>query len=199
MSGKFIVISGLNGCGKTSVSKYVVDKLNKECCPNWYQGDKSWYWEKEPRFFDHDTAHKVNCGTKNCYQREVMFLKDRLQHQSIIRELLESGKNILMDRYILDGVAYSEVYSKECHVFLEELYKSSLFIQPHFYIWMDTPIEVCQERREDTTIETKHKLRISFYWHCKDHWVSVLNLTPKESVEATGDKLISMIKEINLV
>lgn len=130
-----IVFEGINGSGKTELSREVARKL--DC-----------HWTKEPRFFTSEEAHAENACMSDEFAREARFLKDRLMHQSEIRK--DPSRVVICDRYIWSGLAYSLVYSKSCTPLLSAIYSDpELFVQPDLYIYLATPVRDCTKRRPD--------------------------------------------------
>jgi dTMP kinase len=124
-----IVFEGIDGSGKTTVSKLLAKKLN-------------FTWTKEPTFTS-EKADSLN-KEKDIPKREVEFLIDRIKHQDI----LNKNENIICDRYIWSGLSYCKVYNPTSYDFIKILYQHSYFRKPDLYIFIDTPIEVCLQRQE---------------------------------------------------
>jgi thymidylate kinase len=68
----FIVFEGIDGCGKTTLSKRFAEI-------------RTFIWTKEPRFSS-EVADRLNLVDKDTISREVEFLLDRVRHQQDIGE-----------------------------------------------------------------------------------------------------------------
>ncbi len=127
-----IVFEGIDGCGKSTLSKKLAEKLN-------------WKWEKEP-MFSSEEADNLNLNHQSGIEREVEFCIDRIKHQEIIKE----SSNIVCDRYIWSGLAYCLKYNKDAFDFSSIMYRHNFFIKPSYYIFVQTPIDVCFNRKKNT-------------------------------------------------
>jgi len=145
----FIVFEGIDGSGKSTLSVKFAEYLNNKYRDEFgllkidpHLGD--FVWTKEPLFTTEEADRLNSPEYKNQYKREALFFESRLNHQETI-----AGKNVICDRYIWTGLAYSTLFSPACLGFATELYlDTSIFIQPDLYIFVDTPVEVCYTRRD---------------------------------------------------
>ncbi len=99
MRGRFVTFEGIDGCGKTTVSKKVLDRLRKEkvkavwtCEPT-----KSWLGAAVKRGW----AGKVGVFTE-----AFLFMADRAEHVDGICADMGKGRTVLCDRYIDSTLAY---------------------------------------------------------------------------------------------
>lgn len=138
----FIAFEGIDGSGKSSLSKKLAESLD-------------FIWTKEPTFSS-ETADALNLDSKNDVQREVEFAVDRIRH---ITGLLSFYDDIVCDRYIWTGLVYCNTYNPSAYPFAEAMYTHEFFRKPDIYIFVDTPVELCFERRKTQSIEDLTKLR----------------------------------------
>ncbi len=116
MRGKFIVFEGGDGSGKTTI----VERLKKEF--------PDFIFTQDPggtTFGEHVRALLMSEDTKNIDVRAelLLFLASRAQLISeVIRPALESGKNVISNRFALSSIAY-QLYGRERPELLQ-LYKS---------------------------------------------------------------------------
>lgn len=129
----FLVFEGIDGSGKTTLSKAVAEKLGA-------------IWTKEPTFTSEE-ADTLNLNSKDDIDREIEFCIDRIKHQSFIKSTLETN-SLVCDRYIWSGLVYSLVFNQSAFCFAQAMYKHQYFIKPDYYILVDAPIDVCMERRQ---------------------------------------------------
>jgi dTMP kinase len=132
----FIVFEGIDGSGKSTLSKAFADAIGYE-------------WTHEPTFSS-EYADSLNLGSKNDIQREVEFMLDRITH---MQELLGNTQNIVCDRYIWTGLAYCKRYNPSAYPFAEAVYMHKFFRNPDYYVYVETPIQVCFERKRTQPVE----------------------------------------------
>jgi thymidylate kinase len=169
-----IVFEGIDNSGKTSISQGVqkmlmADHLNllKEytkregnaTLENYVHTNGSWVWSKEPDFSTQE-ADRLNDTSKPMdeVEREILFLESRL------RQLPKYHSNsTILDRYLWTGMAYAKVFSNSTFPFVSKLYQShNIFKAPALTIFVDTPVEVCQQREPDLTLERLNKIRDAY-------------------------------------
>lgn len=99
--GKFIVVEGIDGCGKTIHSKNLCKDLRKKgYCTIWTCEPMHGKIGKLIREY---YITKVNIPTVDLY----LFLADRAEHVStVILPALEKGTNVVSDRYKYSHIAY---------------------------------------------------------------------------------------------
>ena len=141
----FISFEGVDGCGKSTLSKKLAEELG-------------FFWTKEPTFTSEE-ADALNLGSKNDIQREIEFAVDRIKHMGSV---LKPCDNVICDRYIWTGLAYCSMYNPSAYPFAEALYKHEFFLKPDVYIFVDTPLDTCWERRQVQPLEHLTKIRDVF-------------------------------------
>jgi dTMP kinase len=99
MRGKFITFEGIDGCGKTTVSKAVLGRLRaKKAKAVWTcEPTKSWLGAAVKRGW----AEKVGVFTE-----AFLFMADRAEHVDEICGHMGKGRTVLCDRYIDSTLAY---------------------------------------------------------------------------------------------
>lgn len=97
--GFFTTIEGIDGCGKTTVAKDVCEKLRQS--------------KKEVKYTQEPTETWLGEAVKRSYEEDVspytelfLFLADRANHTTMIREWLGEGKWVVCDRYADSSYAY---------------------------------------------------------------------------------------------
>jgi thymidylate kinase len=192
----FIVFEGVDRSGKTSLSLQFAQKLNTE-----YRAEdgylkihphlQDFIWTKEPHFSS-DEADMLNTpGYVDEYKRERLFFESRLRHQKII-----AGKNVVCDRYIWTGLAYSYRFSPGCFRFVKELYLSeSLFIQPDLYVYVDTPPEVCCSRDSNLSLDVLRELRDAYLKSMEYLKTPIIMFPYTEGEQAALEKFTELFDE----
>jgi dTMP kinase len=92
----FVVIEGIDGCGKSSVAKLVADRIGKRAVLT-REPTESWM------------GKAVRRGDKNQispFTDALLFMADRVLHTERISELLRKKKLVISDRYYHSTVAY---------------------------------------------------------------------------------------------
>ena len=94
--GRFVVIEGIDGCGKSSVSKLVATKIGSRAVLT-----------REPTDSWLGRAVRSGEGRKvSPYTDALVFMADRSVHTVEIAALLRRGKLVISDRYYHSTVAY---------------------------------------------------------------------------------------------
>jgi dTMP kinase len=135
----FIAMEGIDGCGKSVMGKALAEDLN-------------FIYTREPTFTSEE-ADALNLESKNNIEREIEFAIDRIRHTN---NVLRKWDDIICDRYIWTGLAYCSVYNPVAYPFAEALYKHKFFVKPDVYIFIETPIEICFQRKQ---IQPKEHLK----------------------------------------
>lgn len=108
--GKFIILEGPDGAGKTSVIKEIKDELKNR-------------FPKETFVFTREPGNLINPSGKseeirnmlltNCalnpFQQARLFAEARYHHTLDIIEEIEKGHNVICDRYIFSSIAYQGI------------------------------------------------------------------------------------------
>lgn len=120
---KLIVFEGIDNCGKSTISKIISDKLG-------------FRYEKEPTFGSTE-ADNLNFNDMNSYQRELVFVLDRYDHQKILQE-----NDIVLDRYFYSGIAYAHAFSpKSLEMVKQASRMHSIFKKPDLVILIDISLD----------------------------------------------------------
>jgi thymidylate kinase len=160
----FVTFEGCDGSGKSTLSVKFAEYLNNSYRDEFgllkldpHLGD--FIWTKEPLFTTEEADRLNSPECKDQFKREALFFESRMNHQEAM-----IGKNIICDRYIWTGLAYSTLFSPACFDFAKELYlNTTIFLQPDLYIFVDTPIEVCHNRRDgEVSIDRLNGIRNAY-------------------------------------
>ena len=132
-------LEGIDGCGKSTQSKLLREKLEEE-------GEKVIIL-KEPTKRPHgqklwDVLH----GKRKATNEEILelFVLDRIQHvEEKIQPALDDGTMILMDRYYYSSMAYQVAGGID----VEEIREKHVFApKPDVVLIFDLPVSVALER-----------------------------------------------------
>ena len=139
MIGVLVNLEGIDGCGKSTQSKLLLEKLEGE-------GEKVIIL-KEPTKRPHgqklwDVLH----GKRKASNEEILelFVLDRKQHvEEKIQPALDDGAVVLMDRYYYSSMAYQVAGGID----VEEIREKHIFApKPDVVLIFDLPVSVALER-----------------------------------------------------
>jgi len=139
MIGVLLNLEGIDGCGKSTQSKLLLEKLEGE-------GEKVIIL-KEPTKRPHgqklwDVLH----GKRKATNEEILelFVLDRKQHvEEKIQPALDSGAVVLMDRYYYSSMAYQVAGGID----VEEIREKHAFApKPDIVLIFDLPVSIALER-----------------------------------------------------
>jgi len=138
--GAFICIEGLDGAGKTTHAKLLVEKLRGAGVPARYT--------KEPsegsigrliRRFVLDREKRVNPVVE-----ALLFAADRIDHiEREIEPALKMGEVVVSDRYLYSSLAYQGAVGLDLD-WVKEINRFAL--KPDVAIYIDVPVEVAVKR-----------------------------------------------------
>ncbi|OPY22275.1 MAG: putative thymidylate kinase [Methanomethylovorans sp. PtaU1.Bin093] len=98
MRGKLITLEGIDGSGKSTICRLLQDEKRFSGCVFTREPTTSWLGDAVNRALRSDTDHIAEL---------MLFLADHADHISrLIRPSLESGSNVLSDRYSASRCAY---------------------------------------------------------------------------------------------
>ena len=139
MIGVLVNLEGIDGCGKSTQSKLLLEKLEGE-------GEKVIIL-KEPTKKPHgqklwDVLH----GKRKASNEEILelFVLDRKQHvEEKIQPALDDGAVVLMDRYYYSSMAYQVAGGID----VEEIREKHVFApKPDVVLIFDLPVSIALER-----------------------------------------------------
>lgn len=192
----FIVFEGVDNSGKSTLSKRFVEYLNSAearifLIDHGVEEPEKYLWTKEPQFTTEE-ADQLNSGDIDEYDREAIFLEDRLRHQKELER-----PNIVCDRYIWSGLAYAKKFSPKTFDFIKKVYtKETLFKQPDLHIYVDTDASVCFSRDESVGLGRLMSLKSSYRDTasvCVDH-SKILYSGANGDIEESLNNLIDKFK-----
>jgi len=154
--------------------------------------------------FDSEEADRLNETPIASENREAAFLMDRIQHQIFLKSL-DQDRIVVCDRYLWSALVYGYVFSPETYELLRAVYAQPFFLVPDYFVFVDTPAEVCAIRRPSRSSDADKTLRSLKQLEHSYHdihpgkiaeWlhVPVITVSGEGKVE---DAVASLIKEIN--
>jgi dTMP kinase len=196
--GKFIVIEGIDGSGKTVQSHLLAENLIK-------QGKKV-YLTKNP------TDSEIGKFIRNALQGKIeipeisfqyLFSADRQIQQLEIIDHLKKGETVISDRYYWSSVAYGVADKPDVDykdVAMSEVIAQSIlsmynqFLVPDITFYLDVPVAAGLSRRHDSAKEKElyentdkmEKIEKGYKW--------LLQEFPKEFTIIDGEKTIEAVQ-----
>lgn len=104
MSGKFIVIEGLDGSGKTTHSALLGTALTERGFDVWHTAEPT--GGTFGRLCRQALSGKIDCSKTLLAS---LFVADRIEHNIELKEKLEQGKTVICDRYYYSNMAYQGI------------------------------------------------------------------------------------------
>ncbi|MBL0954163.1 MAG: dTMP kinase [Leptospira sp.] len=142
VKSQFFVFEGIDGSGKTTVSKRVSEILNEKLFPN--------VWHREPTdsVFGKKIREFLQGKIKLTQEEQLkLFLQDReLSVQDIILPTLKNGKSIVQDRYYFSTAAY-QGRDEEHAADILYMNEDKGFPEPNHVYFLDLSPEEALERR----------------------------------------------------
>jgi dTMP kinase len=155
--GVFIVIEGLDGCGKTTQTKLLVEKL---------QGTHGAVYTAEPSrgsigaFIRNSILYREK--RHSSVVEALLFAADRVEHvQKEVLPALRQGKLVISDRYVYSSLAYQGAAGLSVE-WIEKINEHAL--RPDLAIFIDVSPETVMrrlkpERSVMERLETQRKVR----------------------------------------
>lgn len=169
--GKFYVFEGIDGCGKTTQAVLLKDKLERT-------GHKT-VITKEPT--DRPIGlliRKIMSGKTVVDSRAIvhLFAADRIDHitapETGILALLESGTDVIADRYVYSSYAYQSIDS-DPNTVSEANRTAEQLLVPDAVIYIDIPPEAAMERIETARENTEIYENIQRLTKVRDNYLNV--------------------------
>ncbi len=176
MSGLFITLEGLEGSGKTTQQKYIVDELR----------DKGFdvLLTREPgatRLGKRIRELLLDPEWSEMTPRAeiLLFAADRAQHvEEVVKPALKAGKIVISDRYFDSNLAY-QGYGRGLDI--EIVKKINLwavdYLKPDLTFFLDLPVEVGLARARAQTVDKLgdrlEREELKFYQQIRDGYLKL--------------------------
>jgi len=137
--GFLIAIEGIDGSGKTTQSKLLLDALSKK-------GFKT-LLSHEPTEgkFGEEIRKKLRCNDVSPEEAYELFVKDRKEHvKNKIKPALNSGKIVIVDRYFISTIAYQGAAGIPINKIIKDHKQFAPF--PDLVVILDLPVEEAIKR-----------------------------------------------------
>ncbi len=174
MPGFFIVIEGIDGAGKTTLSFNLKKELEKR--------GYSVLITSEPTQgkYGRELIRKIKNGAITPEEELELFFKDRKEHvEKVLRPALSEGKIVICDRYFYSTCAYQGArgldYRKICRM-------NGIFPEPDLVILLDLPPEQALGRKER---KERHFEREDFLQRVREIYLEVIKSSDYEIIDAS--------------
>lgn len=180
--GKFIVIEGLDGSGKTTFAECLYRGIKQEIT-------EKVVYTKEPANLDLSRFIKYSPDNiKDKKELQIKWLEDdRYFHITyFIKPLIEQGFYVICDRYFYSTVVYQE----------QELDTFSNYLQPDKLFFINTDFNICLSRRKNTDeeIEQENKLKLHY-----ERYINLFNNMNKENYFEIKNNEIDLSEILNYI
>jgi dTMP kinase len=101
-SGRFYVFEGIDGSGKSTVSKLFAERLAKSGRPVEWTAEPTSGWIGEQ-------VRRANKEARSDFAETLLYIADRAEHSAQIRAWLDDGRDVVCDRYEGSTLAYQSV------------------------------------------------------------------------------------------
>lgn len=143
--GFFIVLDGIDGCGKTIHSGALCESLRKHSYDVVYTTEPS----KSPigRFIEQNILRRTKAPPQ---VEALLFAADRFDHLSYeVIPMLKANKIVISDRYLYSSLAYQGAQGLKLDWIREINYFA---IKPDLALYLDVPAEVGLARKSGRTV-----------------------------------------------
>lgn len=205
MLGLFITLEGPDGSGKTTVSKIVEERLQKE--------NYKVLLTREPGGIDiSEQIRDIILDTKNTKMEArteaLLYAAARRQHlMEKVKPALEEGYIVICDRFVDSSLVYQGVGRG---IGIDEVYQMNLFaiedVMPTKTIFFDLPYEIGLARinnsprvadRLDLETNDFHKKVYDGYMEiCKRYTNRITKIDASKDVDSVVEQVLTIIKDL---
>ena len=101
-AGRFFVFEGIDGSGKSTVSRCFAERLASTGRPVEWTAEPTSGWMG-------DQVRRANKEAHSVFAETLLYVADRAEHTAQIGGWLESGRSVVCDRYVGSTLAYQSV------------------------------------------------------------------------------------------
>ena len=201
--GKFIVLEGVDGSGKTTQAKTLVEQLEKE-------GQKVWLTKNPTNHtIGKFVREEILSGKETIPPQAIQYLfaADRVVQQEEIIEKLKQGYVIISDRYFWSSVAYGMSDLNEISDRILTSYSIlsfyHQFIVPDLTLFLeidsDVSISRIEDKKEKEIYENREKIEkiINMYKYITDKFTDELTIIDgSKSLDQVSEEILLKVKTI---
>lgn len=193
--GGFVVIEGIDGCGKSSVARLLVKRLGSRAVLT-REPTESWIGQAVRR----GDRHKISP-----YIDALLFMADRAQHTEQVAEWLARRKTVVCDRYYHSTVAYQTaclegIFEGDAFKWLLEA-NLRISIHPDLTVFLTIPPELGLQRIR-TRSELSRFERLSFLRKVQKNYIrlaeldkTIVKVDGAKDLQSVTNEVLSLVKE----
>jgi dTMP kinase len=197
---RFVVLEGVNGCGKTTQVDAITDILRSDGLSVFKT------FEPSSRFSSEKIKYAIETGVYRDPRTTVLlYCANRVEHVRAIRGILKLDDCVLCSRFTPSTIAYQSYGQGVDLAWVDSMIKMTTGdFQPDACIWIDTPIEVCLERlsrRDSAGVDPEilgqylRKVRRGYLRFFENTEVPFLRISEDIPSELTTSKILDFISE----
>jgi dTMP kinase len=164
---RFVTFEGIDGCGKSTISKKVYERLKGEGV------DVVLTFEPTDSYIGRFVQRCIK-EQGDPFVTAFTFIADRIQHSKLIGEWLDDGKVVLCDRYAESTYAYQgaqlEDYLENPIRWLQDLSKNILVPDRTFLFVLDPKVSLMRIEGRNDLIPFE---RVSFLKKVQEYYLKV--------------------------
>ena len=183
-SGKLITFCGLDGCGKSSMIRMLVDDLTDK--------GVDVFLTKQPTNAMRNTEifrTFMDEADNSAYEYRALSLMaaaDRIQHvNKVIFPALKAGKTVICDRYFYSCLANLCARGYKDDVWIYEISES--IIKPDLAFFLDLPVELAVSRVRSRPEEKDRYIDMPLQYRLKELYKTICTINEGELVKSDMD------------
>lgn len=141
----FIVIEGLDGCGKSTVAQHLSKKLEAVLLTT--PGSD----------FKDIRSHLDMIFSNNIKARQLFYMASVFKVSKEVKELKELGRHVVVDRYWLSTQVYHRWMSNDTYLELHEV--EGELLKPDLTVYLDLPLDERNKRIEARNGNTREDMQ----------------------------------------
>ena len=170
-SGKLITVCGLDGCGKTTMMKRIIEEL--ECKNTIFVTKQPTNSVRESKIF-RTYMDSPNHDDFDYRSLSLLAASDRIQHvNKVISPELEKGNIVVSDRYFYSCLANLRARGFIKDKWIYEIAES--IIKPDLALFFDTPVEIAVSRVRKREEEKDRYIDMELQYNLRQEYIKICN------------------------
>lgn len=176
--GKFIVLEGIDGSGKSSHARLLTERMRREGYPVWRT------FEPTDGSIGTLLRHYLR-GEEQTSERAVaaLFLADRLDHiqkEDGLLSVLQGGTNVVCDRYLYSSIAYNCM--GESIEWVAALNRAAHeLLTPDLVVYLDLPADAMECRLQNRQVVEIYE-KVGYQRMVHDRYELAFGVWPQDKV-----------------